>query len=61
MKYYTFTMDESEAEVFDANIDLMCYAFPDLTREDAIKALVRRGCDDILQRLQVLNGARSKA
>lgn len=52
MKTYTFAIPDAEAEALDANINCMRYAFPDMSDEDAVIAIVRMGSETILQRLK---------
>lgn len=53
-KAYGFTLPALEAAILDENIALMRYAFPELTDEDALIAILRRGSEDIAKSLERL-------
>jgi hypothetical protein len=53
-KAYGFTLPADEAALLDENIALMRYAFPELSEEDALVAILRRGSEDIAKKLERL-------
>jgi hypothetical protein len=57
MKTYAFALTEDEASELDANVELLRYAFPDLTPETAIIAILRMGTEDILRKLKKMEAA----
>ena len=54
MKSFTFSLPDQEAEALDANIALLRYAYPDLTDQDALVAIIRIGTEQIARRLEKL-------
>ena len=57
MKTYIFALPEQEAEFLDANVQLLCYAYPDLTKQDALIAILRIGSEDIARRIERLEAS----
>jgi len=58
MKTFTFTLPDDEAAVLNETILTLRYAYPDLSREDAIKVLVRMGWEDVVRRIKRMTDAR---
>ena len=61
MKTFTFALPDQEAEHLDANIALLRWAYPDLTDQDAIVAIVRIGAEQIARRLEKLEAMNGRA
>lgn len=58
-KAYSFTLPSDEAAFLDENIAVLRYAFPDLSDEDALVAILRRGSEDIAKSLERLEAHES--
>jgi hypothetical protein len=56
-KAYGFTLPADEAARMSHFIALMRYTFPELSEEDALVAILRRGAEDIARQLEKLNHA----
>lgn len=57
MKTYIFALPDEEAEFLDANIQLLRYAYADLTDQDALIAILRVGSEDIARRIERLEAS----
>lgn len=57
MKTFSFSLTDAEAQAMEANIDLLIYEFPDLTRETALIAVMRMGSEEILRRIKTMEAA----
>jgi hypothetical protein len=58
-KAYGFTLPADEAALLDENIALMRYAFPELSEEDALVAILRRGSEDIARQLERMHATQA--